>query len=43
MARTLIATAQGFIVQPAMFGGATPEVLENGLRGLMSMDLQKIS
>ncbi|SCF56614.1 hypothetical protein GA0115254_101345 [Streptomyces sp. Ncost-T10-10d] len=43
VARTLIATAQGFIAQPAMFGDAEPEVLENGLRGLMSMDLQKIS
>ncbi|MEW1687021.1 TetR/AcrR family transcriptional regulator [Streptomyces sp. NPDC091265] len=43
VARTLIATAQGFIAQLAMFGDAGPEVLENGLRGLMSMDLQKIS
>lgn len=43
VARTLIATAQGFIVQLAMFGDTAPEVLENGLRGLMSMDLQKIS
>lgn len=43
VARTLIATAQGFIAQLAMFGDAEPEVLENGLRGLMSMDLQKIS
>lgn len=43
VARTLIATAWGFIAQPAMFGDAEPEVLENGLRGLMSMDLQKIS
>ncbi|MGW1228379.1 TetR/AcrR family transcriptional regulator [Streptomyces sp. NPDC001478] len=39
IARTLIATAQGFIAQLAMFGEATPEVLENGLRGLMSVDL----
>ncbi|MFF1911748.1 TetR/AcrR family transcriptional regulator [Streptomyces sp. NPDC058239] len=43
VARTLIATAQGFIAQLAMFGDAEPEVLENGLRGLMSMNLQKIS
>ncbi|GAA3477835.1 TetR/AcrR family transcriptional regulator [Streptomyces yanii] len=43
VARTLIATAQGFIAQLAMFGDAAPEVLEDGLRGLMSMDLQKIS
>nr|WTB29639.1 hypothetical protein OG781_09175 [Streptomyces sp. NBC_00830] len=28
-------------MQPAMFGDAAPEVPENGLRGLMSMDLQK--
>ncbi|MFE9780809.1 TetR/AcrR family transcriptional regulator [Streptomyces sp. NPDC005775] len=41
--RTLIATAQGFITQLAMFGDAGPEVLENGLRGLMSMNLQKAS
>ncbi|MFD7868597.1 TetR/AcrR family transcriptional regulator [Streptomyces sp. NPDC057682] len=39
IARTLIATAQGFITQLAMFGDTAPEVLENGLRGLMSMDL----
>lgn len=39
VARTLIATAQGFIAQLAMFGDTAPEVLENGLRGLMSMDL----
>lgn len=43
VARTLIATAQGFIAQLAMFGDAGPEVLENGLRGLMAMDLQKTS
>ncbi|HEY9329312.1 MAG TPA: helix-turn-helix domain-containing protein [Streptomyces sp.] len=43
IARTLIATAQGLIVQLAMFGDAGPEVLENGLRGLMSMDLQRAS
>ncbi|WP_328890259.1 TetR/AcrR family transcriptional regulator [Streptomyces sp. NBC_00316] len=43
VARTLIATAQGFIAQLAMFGDATPEMLEDGLRGLMSMDLQPIS
>ncbi|MEU0133243.1 TetR/AcrR family transcriptional regulator [Streptomyces sp. NPDC006296] len=43
VARTLIATAQGFIAQEALFGGVEPEALENGLRGLMSMDPQKIS
>ncbi|MFD7428011.1 TetR/AcrR family transcriptional regulator [Streptomyces sp. NPDC059818] len=41
--RTLIATAQGFIVQTALFGDLGPETLEDGLRGLMSMDVQKIS
>lgn len=39
----MIATAQGFMVQEALFGGVEPEVLENGLRGLMSMGPQKIS
>ncbi|MBM7442334.1 TetR/AcrR family transcriptional regulator [Streptomyces sp. HB132] len=43
VARTLIATAQGFLAQEALFGGAEPRVLENGLRGLMSIDTQKIS
>ncbi|TXR99897.1 TetR/AcrR family transcriptional regulator [Streptomyces sp. col6] len=41
VARALIATAQGFIAQLAMFGDTGPEVLENGLRGLMSMDAVK--
>ncbi|MFE5244394.1 MULTISPECIES: TetR/AcrR family transcriptional regulator [unclassified Streptomyces] len=43
VARTMIATAQGFMAQEALFGGVEPEILENGLRGLMSMDPQKIS
>lgn len=43
VARTMIATAQGFIAQEALFGGVAVEALENGLRGLMSMDPQKIS
>ncbi|MEU0303457.1 TetR/AcrR family transcriptional regulator [Streptomyces sp. NPDC006175] len=43
VARTMIATAQGFMAQEALFGGAEPAVLENGLRGLMSMDRSKIS
>ncbi|MEU8678230.1 TetR/AcrR family transcriptional regulator [Streptomyces sp. NPDC048560] len=43
VARTLIATAQGFIVQLALFGDIKPEVLEEGLRGLMSMDVQRAS
>ncbi|MEU8706934.1 TetR/AcrR family transcriptional regulator [Streptomyces sp. NPDC048565] len=43
VARTLIAAAQGFIAQEALFGGVEPEVLENGLRGLMSMGPAKSS
>ncbi|WNI26072.1 TetR/AcrR family transcriptional regulator [Streptomyces sp. ITFR-16] len=43
VARTLIAIAQGYIVQIAIFGDAGPEVLEDGLRGLMSMDLPSVS
>lgn len=43
VARTMIATAQGFIVQEALFGDVRPEVLENGLRGLTSMNPQKVS
>ncbi|MFB7513733.1 TetR/AcrR family transcriptional regulator [Streptomyces sp. NPDC056144] len=37
VARTLVATAQGFIAQQALFGDVSVEVLEDGLRGLMSM------
>jgi len=37
VARTLIAAVQGFIAQQALFGGTGVEVLEDGLRGLMSM------
>lgn len=43
VARTMIATAQGFIVQEALFGDVRPEVLADGLRGLMSMNPQKAS
>ncbi|MEU6501210.1 TetR/AcrR family transcriptional regulator [Streptomyces californicus] len=43
MARAMIATAQGFIVQEALFGDVRPQVLEGGLRGLMAMKTQKIS
>ncbi|WP_434587822.1 TetR/AcrR family transcriptional regulator [Streptomyces sp. A5-4] len=43
VARTLIATAQGFIVQQALFGDVEVGVLEDGLRGLMSMQQPKIS
>lgn len=38
VARTLIATAQGFIAQQALFGDVQVEVLEDGLRALMSMN-----
>ncbi|MFI6085550.1 TetR/AcrR family transcriptional regulator [Streptomyces sp. NPDC051217] len=41
VARTMIATAQGFAAQQALFGEAPVEVLQNGLRGLMSMGVQK--
>lgn len=43
VARTLIAVAQGYIVQLAIFGDVGPEVLDDGLRGLMSMDLPSVS
>ncbi|MEU5979759.1 TetR/AcrR family transcriptional regulator [Streptomyces sp. NPDC047315] len=38
VARTLIATAQGFFVQQALFGNVSVEALEDGLRALMSME-----
>lgn len=37
VAQTMIATAQGFVAQMAIFGTAPVEVLQEGLRGLMSM------
>ncbi|MGY1502548.1 TetR family transcriptional regulator C-terminal domain-containing protein [Streptomyces sp. QTS52] len=37
VARTVIAAAQGFIAQMALFGNAPVEVLQEGLRGLMSL------
>ncbi|MEV7426490.1 MULTISPECIES: TetR family transcriptional regulator C-terminal domain-containing protein [unclassified Streptomyces] len=37
VARTMIATAQGFMAQQALFGEVPIEVLQNGLRALMSM------
>ncbi|MET9110110.1 TetR/AcrR family transcriptional regulator [Streptomyces zhihengii] len=43
VARTLIATAQGFIAQQALFGDVRVEILEDGLRALMSMRNSKIS
>ncbi|MGC9544611.1 TetR/AcrR family transcriptional regulator [Streptomyces sp. UG1] len=36
-ARTMVAAVQGFIAQQALFGPAPVEVLQDGLRGLMSM------
>ncbi|MET9552468.1 TetR/AcrR family transcriptional regulator [Streptomyces sp. NPDC006645] len=41
VARTMIAVAQGFAAQQALFGEVPVEVVQNGLRGLMSMDGQK--
>ncbi|MEU9994593.1 TetR/AcrR family transcriptional regulator [Streptomyces sp. NPDC048370] len=43
VARTLIATAQGYIAQQALFGDVEVEVLQDGLRGLMSMRPQSAS
>ncbi|MGW2015191.1 TetR/AcrR family transcriptional regulator [Streptomyces sp. NPDC001927] len=43
VARTLIATAQGYIAQQALFGDVEVEVLQDGLRGLMSMRSQSAS
>ncbi|MFE7776897.1 TetR/AcrR family transcriptional regulator [Streptomyces sp. NPDC057445] len=43
VSRTLVAVAQGFIAQQALFGDVEVEILENGLQGLMSMQLPKIS
>ncbi|KQX14614.1 TetR family transcriptional regulator [Streptomyces sp. Root431] len=42
MARTLIAVAQGFIAQQALFGDVDVEILEDGLRGLMSMSVDPV-
>ncbi|WP_282692452.1 TetR family transcriptional regulator C-terminal domain-containing protein [Streptomyces sp. CC208A] len=39
MARALIATVQGYIAQQALFGDVEPEVLSEGLRGLMSRNV----
>lgn len=41
VARTMIAMVQGFAAQQALFGEASVEVLQDGLRGLMSMGEQK--
>ncbi|MBA4865232.1 TetR/AcrR family transcriptional regulator [Streptomyces sp. PSKA54] len=40
VARTMIGVAQGFCAQQALFGPVPVEVLQNGLRGLMSMGQQ---
>ncbi|WP_282700052.1 TetR/AcrR family transcriptional regulator [Streptomyces sp. CC219B] len=37
VARTMIAAVQGFIAQQSLFGPVPVEVLQNGLRALMSM------
>ncbi|MEV6167359.1 TetR/AcrR family transcriptional regulator [Streptomyces sp. NPDC051954] len=37
VARTMIATVQGFVAQQALFGTVPVEVLQDGLRALMSM------
>ncbi|WP_137990733.1 TetR/AcrR family transcriptional regulator [Streptomyces vilmorinianum] len=37
LARTMIAIAQGFIAQQALFGDVEAPILEDGLRALMSM------
>ncbi|MEU3483212.1 MULTISPECIES: TetR/AcrR family transcriptional regulator [Streptomyces] len=42
VARTLIAVAQGFIAQQALFGDVDVEILEDGLRGLMSMSVDPV-
>ncbi|MFD3922440.1 TetR/AcrR family transcriptional regulator [Streptomyces sp. NPDC058595] len=41
VARTVIATVQGFAAQQALFGEAPVEILQDGLRGLMSMGAQR--
>ncbi|MFC8079004.1 TetR/AcrR family transcriptional regulator [Streptomyces sp. NPDC057307] len=41
VARTMIAVAQGFAAQQALFGEVPIGVVQNGLRGLMSMGEQK--
>lgn len=43
VARTLIATVQAFIAQQALFGDVQVDVVEDGLRALMSMRDAEIS
>ncbi|MFF0745217.1 TetR/AcrR family transcriptional regulator [Streptomyces sp. NPDC004111] len=38
VARTMIALAQGFIAQQALFGEASPDVLRDGLKALTTME-----
>lgn len=42
VARTLIAVAQGFVAQQALFGDVAVEILKNKLRGLMSMTVDPV-
>lgn len=42
VARTMMALAQGFIAQRALFGDARVEQLEDGLRALMRMEVPEI-
>jgi AcrR family transcriptional regulator len=37
MARVMIALAQGFVAQTALFGEMSPEILRDGLRAIVSM------
>ncbi|MFD3518254.1 TetR/AcrR family transcriptional regulator [Streptomyces sp. NPDC058657] len=41
VARTMIAVAQGFIAQQALFGAAPTDVVRDGLRALMTMGQQR--
>ena len=43
VARTMIAVAQGFIAQRALFGEAPSEVVRDGLRALMTMERRPVA
>ncbi|MFJ4879551.1 TetR/AcrR family transcriptional regulator [Streptomyces sp. NPDC088745] len=43
VARTMIAVAQGFIAQQALFGPAPTEVVRDGLRALMTMGQRPVA
>lgn len=43
VARTMMALAQGFIAQQALFGDARVEQLQDGVRALMRMEVPKVS